>query len=90
MQMPEASVLVPDKRGSLPAKSGDVSMPSVGGGVDVNVAGPSAGVDVCLPSASGGWPGEGGAPGPEQTVLYRLIRRCLLSLADIIGARLDM
>lgn len=53
-------------------------MPSVGGGMGVNVAGPSADVDVRLPSDSGGLPGTCKAPG----------LRCLLSLTDIVYARL--
>lgn len=57
-QLPEASVSVPEISGSLPEVSGDVSMPSVGGGMDVDVAAPSIDVDASLPSASGKLPGE--------------------------------
>ena len=55
LQMPDASVSVPEMSGSLPE---GVSVPSVGGGVDVDVAVPSADVDASLPSASIDLPGE--------------------------------
>ena len=58
-QMPDASVSVPEISGSLPEVSGDVSVPSVGGGVDVDVAVPPVEVDASAPSApSINLPGE--------------------------------
>ena len=51
--MPDASLSVPEMSGSIPELSGgDVSMPSVGGGLDVDVAVPSVDVDASAPSAS--------------------------------------
>ena len=43
-QTPDITVSAPDVSGSLPGVSGEASVPSVGGGVDVDVAVPS----VCL------------------------------------------
>lgn len=59
-QMPEASLSVPEMSGSMPELSGgDVSVPSVDAGLDVDVAVPSADVDASAPSASSiNLPGE--------------------------------
>ena len=56
--MPDASVSVPVMSGSLPEVSGDVSVPSVGDGLDVGTAVPSVDVDASLPSAARDLPGE--------------------------------
>ena len=56
--MPDASVSVPEISGSLPEVSGDAAVPSVGGGLGVDVAVPSAEVDASFPSASGDLPGK--------------------------------
>ena len=57
-QIPYASVLVPKIIGSLPQVSGDESVPSVGGSLDVGVAVASVDVNASLPSASGNLSGE--------------------------------
>lgn len=57
-QTPDAGASVPGISGSLTEVSGDVSVPSVAGGLDVGVAAPSVDVEGSLPSASGDLPGE--------------------------------
>lgn len=54
LQVPD----LPKISGSLPEVSGDVSVPSVGGGLDVDVAAPAVAADVSVPSASVDLPGE--------------------------------
>ena len=60
---------MPEMSGSLPEVSGDVSVPSADGGLDVGVAVPSVDLNASLPSASGGLSGECKSLGFERFFL---------------------
>lgn len=81
-QTPDAGISVPGVSGSLPEVSGDVSVPSVGSGLDVGVGAPSVDVGGSLPSASGDLPGESGT---HWVLLARCLRAMFLLLLVIVG-----